>query len=563
MNYVADINGTEATSPRAIQYTLGEVMRVNTTNSTIDPDGGLVEVVRATPNLLMEAAILNGLAQPKDTVQQQVRVVCPTGNCTWEKFETLGVCHRCADLTDDLEVVEGFGDFFNYFFNYYEKPEDERPFFPENVTAMTLPNGHFLANVNECDMYELNVDSPCYWNSPRIGNLPSQLYPMTAYGTGNPNRTNSFKDVDTLIWSMSVIHIDEKERERLSDEWENPHELGEVVDWLKENPWNYWPNNPVRASECAVYYCVKEIESRFEGNVLNETWKEGENVIRTPDSFTPTFQDEDIEEWYAPDNIPDSYGSLEFHDRYSAIPVEPLTLNYTNATGSTSSYIVSEYAVKSISAFFQDTLRYPWSNESKAIEVAREKIPAVEEMWNGMITGFLVRPNALSGVWRDSESNMEERFEALAISMTNDIRKNGGEQSIFDPSGGRISLESEDEPVVGKIGIPTTEYRVVWYWITLHGAMFLGSAIFCVVTMVCSRGVPIWKSHSLATMSQGSAVIDFKAETGSLKELEKRAETMEVSLAGDEQSQLLQRKDANSDREDGHSLQMESSPALR
>lgn len=538
--YVDNVNGTQATSPRAIQYTLGDLRLVNSTRT---PDGKPLHVKTAQPDLRMEAAILNGLAQPKSIVQRQVIVTCPTGNCTWDKLDTLGVCHRCADLTDSLERVDDFGDFVNYMKDKLYENEENRPWAPEEATAIALPNGHFLANTNGCEMTEASAREECYWTSRRFGETQASKYPMTVYSTGNPNRTNVFQDIETLIWSTSVIHMDEKARKKQEDEWYRSRGLGsssnQSVGSPEEHPWSYWPTVPVRATECALYYCVKEAETHYADNLVGEVAREVDNVKRTPESFQPSFDNSSAEDSLAPENVPEHWGSLEWDTLLSAVQVADLTLNHTDPkTGTTTSYVVSEASVKSISSFLQDALLCPWRNETEAIEEARKRIPSIVEMYNGYIWEYGPKPNAVSGIWRDSESNVEERFETLAISMTNDIRRNGGI--------GTGTAAIPDEPLVGRMTIPTTEYQVVWYWISLHGLVLVGSVVFCAATISYSQHVPVWKSHSLATMSQGATVVDFGAniESSNLEELEKRAKITVVNLAENEKGSLLSREDA-------------------
>jgi lambda repressor-like predicted transcriptional regulator len=506
IGYIDEWNYTEATSPRSILYAAGDVWIVNTTESEADPDGPPARTMAARPSLPMEAAILSGLSQPKDKIQQDVGVVCPTGNCTWDKFETLSVCSRCDDLTDKLERFDRFGNFYNYLGGFLTWDEEDRPYYPDNATAVALPNGHFLSNPNGCRAsYSSIAQSSCQFRSPRDGYVTAKNYHMTAYGTGDSNRTASFQDLDTLIWSTSVIHHDDAERWRLQKEYqdtrEGPYNGDEDVDEEKENPWNFWPNTPVRATECALYYCVKEIDERFEGNVPSEVSKEVD-FVRTPESYQHK-EDDPYLHW--PENTPDSYGSLEFHERYSAASMTPLSLEYTNATGFTSSYNVTDVAVKAISSYFQDTLRQSWVNESEVIAEARKTIPYVREMWNANFSDTVVAPRAFHSIWdRGTGSAIEERFETLAISMSNDLRKT--EPGTFDKDLFNLPYTAYD-PVSGKMAVPVkvVSYEVAWYWIVLHGIVILGPVAFCAATIYHSRDVPIWKGHSLATMSERPA----------------------------------------------------------
>jgi hypothetical protein len=70
--------------------------------------------------------------------------------------------------------------------------------------------------------------------------------------------------------------------------------------------------------------------------------------------------------------------------------------------------------------------------------------------------------------------------------------------------------------MLGSIEFSSVVYGMVWYWIMLHGVLFMVSLFFCTMTMILSRGIPVWKSYSLATMSQGHTVIDFGLEATTL-----------------------------------------------
>lgn len=36
-------------------------------------------------------------------IRPSIPLTCPSGNCTWTKYESLGICNRCADIADSLE----------------------------------------------------------------------------------------------------------------------------------------------------------------------------------------------------------------------------------------------------------------------------------------------------------------------------------------------------------------------------------------------------------------------------------------------------------------------------
>ncbi|KAF6830440.1 hypothetical protein CPLU01_07366 [Colletotrichum plurivorum] len=52
------------------------------------------------PILPFKAAVYNGLFAENNKPLLSLPVNCQTGNCTWEPFETLGVCNTCIDVTE-------------------------------------------------------------------------------------------------------------------------------------------------------------------------------------------------------------------------------------------------------------------------------------------------------------------------------------------------------------------------------------------------------------------------------------------------------------------------------
>ena len=43
----------------------------------------------------MQGAIISGLTANDTQLSQQITAACPTGNCKWNNYQTLGVCSKC------------------------------------------------------------------------------------------------------------------------------------------------------------------------------------------------------------------------------------------------------------------------------------------------------------------------------------------------------------------------------------------------------------------------------------------------------------------------------------
>lgn len=187
----------------------------------------------------MQAAVLDGVSRSEHVVKQQSRVECPTGICTWSSFQTLGVCHRCTDLSPQLKKHHNFGKVYDGLVygdaDYVTWAQIKNS--TKNATAFVLPNGHFLVEQDRLFLADLVS--------------PNSYFLMSSFGSGDPDMTNSMQDIDTLIWSMSVIHSVKS----------GP---------LSDSQGDRWPDVDMSAQECALYYCVKEIELSVHGNIIRE-----------------------------------------------------------------------------------------------------------------------------------------------------------------------------------------------------------------------------------------------------------------------------------------------------
>lgn len=179
--------------------------------SDVDKKGQVIDSdSMASTDIAMTSAILSGLTHPDDLVTQQTKYNCPSGNCTWDIFQSLAVCSACIDLTDRLSRV-----IVPYLTSYGD---------PINMTVYQLPNGLSLTSVFE-------EDSPHTW--------------MTGFGTSNHSQSISFGATETFIWSMTLIRVLNSETSR--------------------------SNFSVIAAECGLWYCINTYSSVVKDGNLIET----------------------------------------------------------------------------------------------------------------------------------------------------------------------------------------------------------------------------------------------------------------------------------------------------
>lgn len=461
-----DITFTEDTTTainRAIRYSKGYHYSDSSQNISI-----------ADADYSMQSAIFYGLSNSEQAVSQQLNFTCPSGNCTWESpVESLAVCSKCANLSSLLERHADNHDICTLLRGLalggrFPVPQvGNRIVIPSTYSpAYQLPNG-------------LTINNPESWVFPADGKTPSESgldfggTIMTTLGTDDPTMTNSLKDMDTLIWSTSLLKI---QRPRNKDNT------------------TVWPNFPLEALECGLYYCVNRYHPTVDEGSLVESAETVPFVRLLGPIILPLnlTTDGSMEEYYSLDGM-------------------KLVTNEGN-------FSVSLGATDSISKFFENNFAGPLTdfNSSKADGV------------QGRLNGFIVtretfewaRPSTMRVLW--SQEDIPALFTSIARSMSNALRDG-----------------ADDEPgkvVTGRSGALVTSYQVQWGWIAMHVAVFLGGLFFLLATMARSNGrnsavvVPIWKEDALASLNFGSQLGNVFGPNDSVKEMKEVATKHEGRL---------------------------------
>lgn len=423
-------------------------------------------------DLSIQSAIMYGLDQPIHNVVQQSTFNCSTGNCTWPPFESLAVCNSCTDLTHGLERIVSSNGNQSW---YLKKDNSTVAASLGSGTAFRLPNGLYLDNTNGF--------MPYYFKE----NIGYGATMLATLGTAKAFETTSALGLDTLIWSMSMVRVD-------------------------LNDLNYestWPNVPVSAIECALYYCVKNYEITVSSGVVREVSKQVTDITRVKDSW-------DVGRGYASLMNESQINSIAFDNIVSAIHRSDLTL-FSAASGSR--FNISSNAVNSISNYFQSTFA------SQLHELAITETPAKTGKLNGYYmrsTQLEYEPSVMQALF--SSPDLNATFTALAASMSNAIR-----------TGADKSFEGVSGSVAGEKGELITYYRIVWPWICLHCFIVMVGAVFLGIT-ICEnrrygRMVPLWKSSSLALASRGKLVTDVLTGIQTVDEMRSKARGSRVTFS--------------------------------
>lgn len=409
----------------------------------------------------MQSAALFGFARPIDEVIQQLPVQCRSSKCDYPSFASLAVCGSCANITSLIEPVDALLD-------HPETTGGGSPLLGhvQIYSTFILPNGLAIPDPNT--------------RSNVINEVPIR---MTSFGTANTSETNVMKELDTMIWSISMLRV--------------------VNDTDA--------NSTLEATECALHYCVNSYKSSVINGTLNEIVTPIADAKRVKESFQ--------------DNQGSIGDSLAFNEWTSGDYRTDLSLSYPEsqnvaALNDSRVYSISDNAVFGISEFFQSQLKTD-NYTFYATTGSRYQ----SEILNGYVSfnngTFEYTPSVMQVLY--SSSSIKETFDAVAYSMTNALRTGADSDQKLNS-------------VPGVTYIDATCYRIEWGWISLHLGVVLAGCMFVTMTLLISgrREAPVWKGSSLATMIFGMHLGDHFNGSETVKELEVRAGNTWITVPQEE-----------------------------
>ncbi|KAI0974389.1 hypothetical protein F4678DRAFT_486231 [Xylaria arbuscula] len=179
---------------------------------------------------------------------------CPTGNCTFGNFASLGVCSSCVDVSSHLEKKTDPGD------KYLPLPSS---------TTYNLPWPDDPAS-----LYISHLDT--FRNSTYPDLLDNAVLPWTVVSESNVERTHSFNNTvnGTTFLVLGILY---------------PHSdyANNISAWNATGP---------KAAECGLYYCTNVYSSFVVDGVLNETLVASVSN-RAPDSYQAYGRTPSYDEW--------------------------------------------------------------------------------------------------------------------------------------------------------------------------------------------------------------------------------------------------------------------------
>ncbi|KAF2828887.1 hypothetical protein CC86DRAFT_454524 [Ophiobolus disseminans] len=417
-------------------FKTGPLGRVNTTQGILLPQG-----TENRPDLGIVSALYNGFSNSSLYRSVSADFQCTTGNCTWAPFVTAAVCNRCEDVSVDLKSASGSGKE-----GSNVAMQSNVMISPDNYTTFSLP----YANIKNYNL-PLKDFAGDWWNYTTYGGKIARTF-MTTNTTYDPRQTLRFQELETLLMAFLMV--------RVSDEW--------LQSGL---PWNQ--TKPV-ATECALYLCAKEYESRSQGNALKDTvtasWATRDPLSYRVDEKAGLQFDMKIASAYDKDQGNKLYEplvGLVKHDLRLVLPPEAADKHRIPTGGI------------NVTQPFIQTL-------TEALLTFRGATPRMEQK-NFTLMAFpeIRAPAMMDALW--NSTNLTTTFDNVAKSLTNHIRSDSPDRHQGTTQNWIIYI------------------RVRWAYLAYPIGMLVIGMSYVISTIIESARLrmPVWKEAALPTLLYG------------------------------------------------------------
>jgi hypothetical protein len=373
----------------------------------------------------------------------EIPLSCPTSNCTWESYETLGVCSACVDVVDKLEFDCRPG-----ILDWVKNATSYNPY--ENGTMC----GWFLNAVNSTDganttlMLGYQVDLTT--NRPSGEVLTTRALPLIT----NISRKRilggsiNFKHIRNPINNFIVVS---------SPGGPDQESILRSI-FQRERP---------QALECVLSFCVKTINSAYNEAMYTEVVTN--HFINTTAGPYP---------WTIippPRNAPDPTSKGYMH-YYQNITVDP---HASDGQGNTSTFGLGNDTAVNIITIFDDFLPSFYTRPKNSSTIWLK-----HQTWDKTP---MLRENP-KNPWA-APNNVTLHLETLATAMTNRLRQWGNNTAL------------------GKTFSEETYIEVRWEWLILPVIVLILALFFLLGTIWRTSAengrVGVWKNSSIVTLLYG------------------------------------------------------------
>jgi hypothetical protein len=428
------VNVGNASVPRSVSYdTLTGVFFVNGSRR-LGPARPMVAAI--------EPAFL-GVNSSKGGTLPELRGSCPTSKCTWEPFNTLAVCSRCADLSNELLWGCSTGPTEWVSKATYQATFSGRP--NPNITSC----GYYLSPDGNSRIlfsgYSVNVDGS------QGESLSTRFYPLI---DTNPSSRRS-------IFNGSLKFQDI--RNPIADF---------IVSGTPDGQFGAYANARPAVSECNIHWCIKTIQTVYWlGHARETTIKTTQ--LDSPEGFPwKKFNVSGVE-------IP------RWNANFSLTIAPPSQLGLQDDTFS----VINQTMVETILAWDQLLPSYVTSNDATSN-------PTLRWLNGGQFFGTLpqvIDMPADINPWLPP-NNITAQMEQMADTMTTVMRNTPNDTN-------QLQL------VQGMAWDERTFVKIRWGWAVWPVMLLLMGLIFLMATILRSSKeeniVRVWKNSIIALLFNG------------------------------------------------------------
>ncbi|KAH7144313.1 hypothetical protein B0J13DRAFT_635348 [Dactylonectria estremocensis] len=225
----ANIDSLTASIPRASKLDIGSWERDTAIDIAYHDHMNVQATYRVYPDMGMLFTVQMGFVNGSTSrTTEPPGVSCPTGNCSWPAYSTLGLCSTCADISSHMKTKTGNGmddrchTSLVYWQNFtqYELP------YGQNRTPVAFHRGDGFSNSTlSCRNTKLEVGVAL-----------------------RPNETYAFQNWNTLFASFAILHAS-------NEYWDNKVR---------------WEDDQVRATECGLRFCIQSYKPEMRNGEFKE-----------------------------------------------------------------------------------------------------------------------------------------------------------------------------------------------------------------------------------------------------------------------------------------------------
>ena len=148
-------------------------------------------------DLSMKAAIYKGVFNLRDSAEHDLVHTCPTGNCTWSPFNSLAVCSKCDNITNEIK----------------------RNCNSDGACVVSLPEGPMLFG------YGAQINSSVTNISSSLMEIQPSVFKFSSLRSDNVNESGHASAMECTMWycinTYTATVVDGVMREEIHASWRN------------------------------------------------------------------------------------------------------------------------------------------------------------------------------------------------------------------------------------------------------------------------------------------------------------------------------------------------------